>query len=475
MPLAFSRDVGTYRSCVLSTIAGQQTAVPETNGQPSALSFDEKFAVEKKCGQESTVGTETYTNCMQVQLSELLAIPSTKLTQLSDEEKHVVRQSCYTAQETLGAAAYRQCINKAAIDLQLYPAVSLAELSRSDRNTVQLACSPDNSSESISDYRRCLNREVARLRSDAAVVTPTTIGSDDGIVRVTTQADIINGVEASDSQLTVISSLDTGSSTNSTPSREPRVISRPQNANGSPEQDQSVDFEQSPTIITANQDAESGLAANARASSSDTTGTNPIDTVVNSALPDWIPPNVVDLLGKAGIDTLPKLGFLAIPLAILLILLPVLLKGKQDDSDEYVDSRYEGDDNDLDDLGLDDVVAAKPSETRPASAAGASTIKRERTSEDIPEGSNKAHKNPAIDESLNDRTHRNETSAVSEEKVSSKSGHSKDEEPDLAATIQTSDPVKATSDPAFDKNVETDLAPNPELRLMKSTWHCRAN
>ncbi|MBX2882178.1 MAG: hypothetical protein KTR32_19680, partial [Granulosicoccus sp.] len=150
-------DNSVFRQCV------QNQLNPAPTGDMSAfdaLTFDDKYAVQQACATTRRSPILTYQDCLQLEVAELSLIPVPVLENLPEDERYVLRQSCFDTQTKSGGAAYRLCMNSEIEQLSQVPEVDLSYLSSLDRNAIQMVCSPNATTQSVSAYRQCLAREL---------------------------------------------------------------------------------------------------------------------------------------------------------------------------------------------------------------------------------------------------------------------------------------------------------------------------
>ena len=136
------------------------------------LTFDEQYALQQLCKESGDPGSDSYTRCATEQVDSLQGVPTTDLSQVSEDENYALQQSCYAIQSTAGVRAYRECLNTALLQLASVPSPDLSSLSLLDKNALQLRCSADN--DEAASYRLCLLEAMGGATAPAAPLSDQT-------------------------------------------------------------------------------------------------------------------------------------------------------------------------------------------------------------------------------------------------------------------------------------------------------------
>lgn len=163
-PVQYREGAAAYRRCVKSEIESVQRG---GNSELSALSFDDKYAVQQFCASAG----DSHQSCINSQVASVRNITVPSMRNITDDEQYAIQQSCFSAQSTQGLLAYRQCVANEVASLKQLPRIDLNAMSVLQRNALQLRCSAN--SQTAAAYRQCLAVELTSF-SNAAPTYKTT-------------------------------------------------------------------------------------------------------------------------------------------------------------------------------------------------------------------------------------------------------------------------------------------------------------
>ena len=194
-PLQFDQGASAYRRCVLDQIAAAvQNQQPEAT-QLSALSLDERFAIQQVCNSKRSDSPADVSRCTQQQIEQLEQEPESALSLLTKDEQHIITTQCFGTFSAAAARDYRVCVNNAISSLDTLPAADYSEQSVGTRSNIQLECSTN--AANVSGYRKCLLSALGITFTDNATADTTPINNtiEEAVANDTDQE---NTIEAND-------------------------------------------------------------------------------------------------------------------------------------------------------------------------------------------------------------------------------------------------------------------------------------
>ena len=171
LPVQYDEGAEAYRACVEREVGARADREP---GALELLELDERYAVERRCGEARERSEIAWFDCIDAELASLASAPAPGLAGLREDERHALLRDCFDEQSNAGVAAWRGCMSRTADELRAVPQADLSALDVVGRNALQAGCADEDDAPG---YRRCLLERgaaagVAARPDDAPSRTP---------------------------------------------------------------------------------------------------------------------------------------------------------------------------------------------------------------------------------------------------------------------------------------------------------------
>jgi len=167
LPVQYREGAQAYRTCVQSELSLRSG---HSSSKLIDLTFDDKYAVQQACASAGAQSSARYQACVTDQITELNSVAEPNLDAATEDELYAVQQTCFAAQSKEGAANYRRCLNAEIDGLLAVPAADTSALSMLNKNALQLRCSANTSR--AADYRKCIGSEFESIAGSTPTFLP---------------------------------------------------------------------------------------------------------------------------------------------------------------------------------------------------------------------------------------------------------------------------------------------------------------